>query len=207
MPAGERDAELLADAGEDVAAQPFGGDEASVDPAVGVRGAEAGRYHRTQREDGQQRDHVREAFVEGRLIGQAGAEEAAAQAVQHGVGGLVGDHVVGEAGVDRVVAGLRHVAEEQGAIVGGVVGVRLAEGVRHQVQLMAGEGPGQPASQGGLEGGEGAGSDGVDLLGVEADVGQQLLVGGGGEEVAVRGQVGRGLQHAGRGVEVDHLEA
>ena len=52
-----------------------------------------------EREDREQGDDVGERFVEGGLIREPGFGETRPEAVQHGVGRFVRDHVVGEAGL------------------------------------------------------------------------------------------------------------
>ena len=147
--------------------------------------------------------------MERRLVREPGLEEPAAEPVENGVRRLVGHHVVREAGVDgrTVRRTLRHVAEQQRPVLPGVVGIPLGESVRHQVELVAGEGPRDSAAQRGLERRQGACRHGVDLLGVERAIRAQRLVVGLGEGVAVRGQQGRiGVRPRGH-VEVDDVEA
>ena len=113
------------------------------------------------------------------LIGQSRLEETPAQAVEDRVRRLVHDDVVAQARVDRrivlVLGG--HVSEQHRAVFPRVVGVRLGEGVRHEVQVVTGEAPREPPAERGLERGEGLRSRAVDLLRVEGLVGQQDLVG------------------------------
>jgi hypothetical protein len=174
--------------------------------------------------------------VERGLVRQAGHEEAGPQPVEHRVGGLVRDHVVREACVGGVRIQPsrsgnakarpvplgpphpgRHVTEQHGAHVVGVVRVGLGHGVRHQVQLVTGEPPVQAAADGRLEHREGAGGDRVRILRVERGIAEQRGVGTVPERVVLRTPAawrlpgarrqGRGReQHPGRRVVVDDLE-
>ena len=85
-----------------------------------------------------QRDDVGEALVQRQHVRVGRLVEAAVHAVEDGVGGLVGDDVVREAGVDaaagHVVAGVvrrgLEVAEQQRHLLRAVEGVGLAQRVR-----------------------------------------------------------------------------
>ena len=91
-----------------------------------------------------QRDDVGEALVQRQHVGVGRLVEAAVHAVEDGVGGLVGDDVVRQAGVDaaagHVVAGVvrrgLEVAEQQRDLLRAVEGVGLPERVRADGQLL-----------------------------------------------------------------------
>jgi hypothetical protein len=58
-------------------------------------------HHAGEREDGEEGDHIRVAFVEGGLVRRGGVDEAGPEAVQQRVGRLMDDDVVRETAVDR----------------------------------------------------------------------------------------------------------
>ena len=193
-----------------------------LDPRRGDSPARVGpAEHRldqaADREDREQGDDVCERLVEGRLVGQPGLDQVRPEAVQDRMRDLVGDDVVRETRVDRLVGELQ-VAEEDAAVVPRVVGVRLRERVRDEVELVARERPGEPTPERLLERGQRPGGDRVDVLRVEVEVGDEPGVVGAYEavEVAPRVLLGRGRrvaqvdgwpQHAARGVVVDDVEA
>ena len=111
-------------------------EHAHRDAALEIRLAERVVDHLGQGEHREDRDDVGQRLVEGGLVGQRRLEEARAQAVEDRVGRLVADDVVREAGVHRAPVGSRQVAEEDPAVLASVVGVRLGEGPRHDVELV-----------------------------------------------------------------------
>ena len=145
------------------------------DAAAHVRLAEDRLDERPDREDGQQRDDVGEGLVERRLVGQPRLDQVRPQPVEDGVCHLVRDDVVREARLDRA-PGQLEVAEEDAAVVAGVVRVRLGERVRDEEELVAAEGPRKPAAERLLERRQRPRGDRVDVLGVELEIGDQHAV-------------------------------
>lgn len=124
----------------------------AFDAAISVRCSEGLLDHGTHREHRQQGDHVGEPLVQRGLVREARFEETAPQPVQDGVGGLMDDDVVAQAGVHRrTPLDSGDVPEQQGAVLEGVVGVSLCERMRHQMQMMPGEAPRESPAQRGLK--------------------------------------------------------
>ncbi len=63
-------------------------------------------------------------------------------------------------------------AEEEGVVVVGVEGVRVAHGARNDVELVAAEPPRQATPKGGLEEFQGSNSDPEGVLGEERSIGK-----------------------------------
>ena len=150
--------------------------------------------------------------------GRPGFEVAAAQAVEDRVGRLVGDDVVGQARVDDpgllVTRGPHRTlerSEQDRARIRVVVRIRLAEGTRHEVQLVAGKAPRHSPAERLLEGSERPGGDRIDVLVPEFTVLGERLVGDGAEAVVVGpawpAGWSRGVQAVVRAVVVDDLES
>ena len=134
--------------GESLALEMPGRDQLAVAADLEV---EQRADHVGQREQRQQRHDVGEPLVEGRLIGRRRLQVSLAQSVEDGVGGLVRDHVMRQAGVDRLSAGTLEVAEEYPPVVPGVERVRIRERVRGDMNLMAVRAPGNAAAERELE--------------------------------------------------------
>ena len=143
------------------------GDRVSLQPSLCVGLAEQPGDDALEREDREESDDVGECLVEGGLVGEPWLGEARPQPVQHRVCRLVCDDVVRETGLELGATIQREIAEEDGAVLGRVVGVQLREGSRDQKQLVAAEGPRHPPPETFLEGREGASRDRVDVLGPE----------------------------------------
>ena len=154
-------AHLLGETGQHALAERLDVDVVLRDPAVAIDRAERVRDELRDRERREQRDDVGEGLVEGELVRQAGLEEAAAQAVEDGVGRLVGDDVVRQARVDRAAPAIGRRpdvplerAEQDAVRIRVVVGVRLAEGAWHEGELVAREAPWDAPAEGRLERGQ-----------------------------------------------------
>ena len=199
-------AELLGQAEQDRLPQRSGGQLGHVDASVARAGPpQQLPYDVPQTEHRQQRHSVRKALVEARLVGMRRHGVGIAESVEQRVGRLVGDDVVGKAGEHRLTVGAREVAEEQPVGVLGIVRVGLGEGVRGRVELVPAEAPGHAPAQRRLEPRQQPHHDGVDVLGVEARVSQQLRVRGLGVRVAVVAGLVWGVQHALGRVVVHHM--
>jgi hypothetical protein len=165
-----------------------------------------------QREDREQRDDVGEALVEAGLLGRGRIGVALAQAVEQRVRRLVRHHVVREAAPHHAPAPAGEVAEHERLVALGVEGVGVGEGVRRDLDLVPVEAPAHAPPQRELEPRQRPHHDGVDVLGVESRVREQLIVRGFLEGVVV----GLGLEaavldgaveRAGRRVVIDHVDA
>ena len=178
----------------------------------------------------EQRDDIGEGLVKGRYIRVRGILEAAMQAVEQGVGHLVGDDVAGQAGKHHAAAwggggrrrGGLEVAEQQRHLVGAVVGVLGAQRVgvdpqpAHAVGLVVrlalpagardlARSPEHAPAQGLLEVPDGLHRHRVDHLLVEGRVafgGWPAIL---GQQLRLV-QVHRVVEAVGRRVDVDDLE-
>ena len=92
--------------------------------------------------------HVGDGLVHGERLGRGGVVEVGRDPVEDGVARLVGDDVLGEAGVDRLVVGADEREELQALGAALVEGVGLVAGEGHDQQLRRVEGPVHPPAQG-----------------------------------------------------------
>ena len=112
---------------------------------VAARAPDLVLQHLAHREMLHQRDDVGEAFVQRQHVGIRGRVEAAVHAVQNGVRGFVRHDVVRQAGVDcgarhviaRIAGRRLEVSEQQRDLLRAVVGIRLPQRVRIDLQALA----------------------------------------------------------------------
>lgn len=136
-----------------------------------VGDAKSGGDHLGQREDGEDRDNVREAFMEGGLIGSGGFGIARAQAIEDRVGRLMRHDIMTERGEDRLARLIEEIAEHQGPVGLGVEGIGQCEGVGRDVELVPTRRPTDSPAQGTLEKPQRAHRDRIAILGMEIRVG------------------------------------
>ena len=99
-------------------------------------------------ERGDHGHHVGDGLVHGEGLGRGGVVEVGRDPVEDGVARLVGDDVLGEAGVHRLVVGADEREELQALGAALVEGVGLVAGEGHHQQLRRVEGPVHPPAQG-----------------------------------------------------------
>ena len=115
--------------------------------------------------------------MEPSLVGKPRREEPAAQAIQYCMCGFVRHDIVGQAGQNCFLLVVQlEIPEVQCLVVVRVVGVRLAEGGRNDIQLRTAEGPRNGTPERRLEDIEGPRSDSVHVLGSESWIVEQGLV-------------------------------
>jgi len=164
----------------------------------------------------EQRDDVGKSLMERENIRIARLGERAVHAVKQRMGSLVGDHIMGQAGEDdparQMFGGISRrgleIAEQEGLLLGAVVGVGLAQrmGVHAQLphKLIVLGRPQGPPAQSALEIADGSHRDRVNHLLVELGVAvgwRQAIL---GKQVGVV-EVDRFVIRSGCGVEIDHL--